>query len=512
MTAEPPGTADTPPTTGNAHRPPDGARPPEPPRPRLPLWAAVLTVFPLALLAASFWIGRLVRPGGDDWCFLPVLRDEGVSGMIGKFYLDDNGRVANALMVALYGAGGVPGHQWYATLSGLLVLAVLWALIPAALHRAGRTAPRGMPLLVASMTAAVFFFATPNTYKTFYWPASSVSHTVAPALAAAAVIPMLRARSHRGRILALCVAAVAGLFIGTLSEGTSVVAGVLLCTALLLSLRSRPGPGRRRTRLWCGVALAALAAGLVIIYTSPGSRHRRDRFGTGATSVADPGSLADALRTFGDILGTVLTTWTYLGALAVGVLLGLLLRGSGPAADGPLRGRPLLPALAAVAAFLVSGYLCTLITLPAFERNMMTYGTRTWNDYLFLLVLLLAGLGALLGSALRTRVRGTRAAPLVTGAAALLCAAVCVGLFVPLTGLAHDMDVRARHWDRQDRWLRQEAAAGAEVLPYVPASVGQMRDPFGKHGRSTWPAPCTARYYHLKRITYSTRPVPAPTH
>uniref|UniRef100_A0AAU2VV15 DUF6056 family protein n=1 Tax=Streptomyces sp. NBC_00008 TaxID=2903610 RepID=A0AAU2VV15_9ACTN len=496
MTAEPPGTADTPPAT------------PKPPRPRQPLWAAVLTVFPLALLAASFWIGRLVRPGGDDWCFLPVLRDEGVSGMIGKFYLDDNGRVANALMVAFYGAGGVAGHQWYATLSGLLILAVLWALIPAALHRAGRTAPRGVPLLVASMTAAVFFFATPNTYKTFYWPASSVSHTVAPALAAAAVIPLLRARSRRGRILALCVAAVAGLFIGTLSEGTSIVAGVLLCTVLLLSLRSRPGPGRDRTRLWCGVALAALAAGLVIIYTSPGSRHRRERFGTGATSVVDTGSLADALRTYGDILGTVLTTWTYLGALAVGVLLGLLLRESGPAADGPLRARPLLPALAAVAAFLASGYLCTLVTLPAFEHNMMTYGTRTWNDYLFLFVLLLAGLGALLGNALRTRARGTAVVPLVTGAAALLCAAVCVGLFVPLTGLAHDMDVRARHWDRQDRWLRQEAAGGADVLPYAPASVGQMRDPFGNRGRSAWPAICTARYYHLKRITYSTRPVP----
>ncbi|ROQ68809.1 hypothetical protein EDD93_3291 [Streptomyces sp. 840.1] len=507
MTAQPPGTADTPPAAAGANRPPTA---PKPPRPRTPVWAAVLTVFPLALLAASFWIGRLVRPGGDDWCFLPVLRDDGVSGMIGKFYLHDNGRIANALMVAVYGAGGVAGHQWYAVISGLLILAVLWALVPAALSRTGRTVPRGVPLLVASMSAAVFFFASPNTYKTFYWPASSVSHTVAPVLAAAAVIPLLRARSHRGRILALCVAAVAGLFIGTLSEGTSIVSGVLLCTALLLSLRSRPGPARARTRLWCGVALAALVAGLVIIYTSPGSLHRRDRFGTGATSVLDAGSLADALRTFGDILGTVLTTWTYLGALAVGVLLGLLLRERGPAGDGPLRGRPMVPALAVVAAFLVSGYLCTLVTLPAFEHNMLTYGTRTWNDYLFLLVLLLAALGALLGDALRTRARGTAAVPLATGAAAVLCAAVCVGLAVPLAGLAHDMDVRARHWDRQDRWLREKAAAGAEVLPYVPASVGQMRDPFGNHGRSVWPAPCTAQYYHLKRITYSTRPLPGP--
>ncbi|TWG03256.1 hypothetical protein FHX80_111676 [Streptomyces brevispora] len=506
MTAEASGTSDTPPTTDDApHRQHDE----QAPKPRTPLLAAALTVFPLALLAGSFWIGRLVRPGGDDWCFLPVLRDDGVSGMIGKFYLHDNGRIANALMVALYGAGGVAGQQWYATASGLLILAVVWAVTASALRSAGRTAPRGVPLLVAAMTAVVFLFATPNTYKTFYWPASSVSHTVAPALAAAAVIPLLRARSRRGRIFALGVAVVAGLFVGTLSEGTSIVAVVLLCTALLLSLRSRPGPARGYTRLWCGVALAAVVTGMIILYTSPGSRARRDRFDTGATSVFDPGSLAGALRAFGDILGAVLTTWTYLGALAVGILLGLLMRESDPAGDGsPTRTRPLVPALAGVAAFLVSGYLCTLITLPAFPHSMMSYGTRTWNDYLFGYVLLLAGIGALLGAALRARGRGTAAA---TGTAAVLCAAVCVGLAVPLAGLAHDMDVRARHWDRQDRLLREEVAGGAEVLPYVPASVGQMRDPFGNHGRSVWPAACTAQYYHLKRITYATRPAPGPT-
>ncbi|WP_406457542.1 DUF6056 family protein [Streptomyces sp. NBC_00876] len=473
------------------------------PRPRIPLWAAALTVFPLALLAASFWIGRLVRPGGDDWCFLPVLRDDGVSGMIGKFYLHDNGRIANALMVALYGSFGVAGHRWYAAVSGVLILGAVWALASATLRAAGRIAPRGVPLLAASMITVVFLFATPDTYKTFYWPASSVSHTVAPALAAAAVIPLLRARTRRGYVLALCVAAVAGLFIGTLSEGTSITAGVLLCTALLLSLRSLPGPGRTRTRLWCATSLAALLVGVIILYTSPGSRSRRDRFGTGATSIADLRSLSDALSTFGDILGTVFTTWTYLGAPAVGVLVGLLLKG-GDAAAGPLSRRPLVPALAAVAAFLVAGYLCTLVTLPAFATNMMTYGTRTWNDYLFVYVLLLTAIGALLGSGLRT-VAGPGGAAVLTGAAALLCGVACVGLAVPLAGLEHDMAARATHWDRQDRLLREEVRQGADVLPYVPATVGRMRDPFGNHGRSYWPAGCVADYYHLKRITYATR-------
>ncbi|MFI6859534.1 hypothetical protein ACIBKZ_06440 [Streptomyces sp. NPDC050421] len=63
---------------------------------------------------------------------------------------------------------------------------------------------------------------------------------------------------------------------------------------------------------------------------------------------------------------------------------------------------------------------------------------------------------------------------------------------------------RAAHWDRQDRLLREQVRQGAEVLPYVPASVGHMRDPFGNHGRTLWPGTCVADYYHLKRITQAT--------
>ncbi|MEU9536991.1 MULTISPECIES: DUF6056 family protein [Streptomyces] len=498
MTAETPETAGTPQSPGSAaHQ----ARRETARRLGTSSWAACLAVFPLGLLGAAMWIGRLVRPGGDDWCFLPVLRDDGVAGMIGKFYLHDNGRIANALMVAAYGAFGVAGHQWFATVSGTLILAAVWALVVATLRRTGRTAPRGTPLLTASMIVAVFLFSTPNTYKTYYWPASSVSHTLAPALAAAAVIPFLRARTRRGHAIALCVCALAGLFIGTLSEGTAITAGVLLCTVLLLSFRSPPGLERTRTRRWCGVALAALLLAGIVLYTSPGARSRRTRFDTGATSMADPQSLGAALRTFGDILGTVLTTWTYLGALAAGALLGVLLRETGTRTDGPLLSRPLLLAVAGAIAFLVAGYLCTVITLPAFRHNLMTYGTRTWNDYLFVYVLLLTGVGALLGKTLRETPGYTLASAAV---AALLCAVTCVGLAIPLIGLERDMAARAVHWDRQDRVLREGARQGAEVLPYVPASVGHMRDPFGNHGHTVWPGTCVADYYHLKRITYAT--------
>ncbi|MFI9624834.1 DUF6056 family protein [Streptomyces sp. NPDC052042] len=486
----------------------------------------LLALLPLALLGAAFWIGRLVRPGADDWCFLPVVRDEGAAGMIAKFYLQDNGRVANALLVVAYGAFDVAGHQWFALVSGAVMLGILWALIASVLGRARLTAPRGLALLVAAMTAAVFFLATSNPYKVFYWPASSVSHTVSPVLACAAVIPALRARTGRGRALALGVALVTGVFIGTLSEETAVVVLVLLATVLLLGHRAAPGPGRTQTRVWCAVAFAGVVIGAAILYLSPGARTRRERFGADSTAVFGPRALGEALRAFADVLGTVLTTWQYVGALAAGVLLGSLVRrdvrGDGQGAEGrspdgrgkeepwpggPLGRRPLVLLLAGFLAFLVAGFLCTVVALPAFGTSV-AIAPRVWGDFLLLYVLLLVCAGALLGRGLRMRARRTRRRATHTATvavAAALCALTCVGLAVPLLRLEQEMAVRAQRWDRQDRALREGAARGARVLPYTPVSVSGMGEPFGNGGKRLWPGQCVARYYHLERITYSTR-------
>ncbi|MFG3529180.1 DUF6056 family protein [Streptomyces sp. NPDC047917] len=499
---------------GSAGRAPVEGGPVEggPGRPVTRRWAAVRTaaliLFPLALLGAAFRIGRLVRPGADDWCFLPVVRDEGASGMIAKFYLHDNGRVANALLVVAYGAFGVPGQQWYALVSGVVVVGVLRALVLAVLGRAGLSAPRGVPLLVAATASAVFLLATPDTYKTFYWPASSVSHTVSPVLACAAVIPLLRARSSRGRALASVVALAAGVFIGTLSEETSVVACVVLCAVLLLSFRTvpgpvpGPGPGPVRTRVWCAAAFAGVVIGAAVLYFSPGAHARHERFGADAGSMFGAEQLGAALRAFGEILATVLTTWQYAGALAVGVLLGLSVRGDGQGPDGPRVRGPLLPVGVGVLAFLVSGCLCTVVTYPVFGPGVVT-AARVWGDFLLVYVLLLTGVGALLGRELRARRWRTRTATAV--AASAVSVLTCVGLAVPLFRLGTEMQVRAERWDRQDRSLRDGAARGARVLPYTPVPVGRMLEPFAGHGRRTWPAQCVAEYYHLEKVTYSTR-------
>ncbi|MFF3753647.1 DUF6056 family protein [Streptomyces sp. NPDC002018] len=468
-------------------------------------WVRGLLPLPLGLLGAASWFGGYVRPSADEWCFLPLVRDNGISGLVEKFYTVDNGRVANGLLVGLYTKPGIPGHQWFAPVSAVLMLAVLWAVTVLLLGAAGRTAPRGVPLLVASTVAVVFLLATPNTYKTFYWPASSVSHTAAPVLACAAAIPLLRARSRTARRAAAAVVFLAGCFLGTLSEEASVVALVVLVAVLTLSGGIFVPRVRGYARAWCLAGLAGVGTGALVLLTSPGSVNRRERFGAGTASMVAPESLLGSLRAFLEILGTLVTTWQYLGAVAVGVLLGLSVRHRADGAPALLPRRPLFLVCAGALVFLVAGYLCTVITYPLFGPRVSS-ASRTWNDYLLLYVLLLTGAGVLLGRAW-ARTEGRRAAwrtTLTAAAGAALVAAVCTALAFPLGELGHDMRVRAERWDHQDLRLRTEAARGARILPYTPLPIRGMGEPFGSRARS-WPASCVADHYRLERITDTRR-------
>lgn len=461
-----------------------------------------LVSLPLGLLVSAFWLGRHVRPGADEWCFLPSVRDHGIAGLVEKFYFTDNGRLGNGLLVGLYAKFGVAGHQWFGLVSGVVMLGLLWAVTVLLLSMAGRTAPRGVPLFVASMVTVVFLLASLNTYKTFYWPASSVSHTAAPVLACAAAVPLRWARSRRGRIVAVAAALVVGAFLGTLSEEASVVALVVLTALLLVSHRVFTPRPRAHARAWCLAGVAGIGIGTLLLLTSPGSRNRRERYDARTTSMFAPESLADSLGAFLDILGTLLTSWQYLGAVAAGVLLALLTGKREGHAPVLLPCRPLFLMGAGTVTFLAAGYLCTVITYPLFGSRVTT-ASRTWNDYLLLYVVLLVGAGALLGRALRRH--GWRTGAVATAAGAAMCVAACVGLAVPLEELGRAMRVRAEKWDHQDHWLRERAARGARILPYKPLSVSGMGEPFGGKGRRNWPAGCVADYYHLKRITYTER-------
>ncbi|WP_432148853.1 DUF6056 family protein [Streptomyces sp. bgisy029] len=489
-------------TTPDADPNPQPSPPPPHTRPGTTLWLTALALPPLALLAAASWFGRWVRPGADDWCFLPVVRDDGISGLVGKFYLDDNGRVANALLVGAYAKFQVAGHQWYPAVSGALILAVLWVVTVLALRRAALTVPRGLPLLLAAMVTALFLFVTPNTYKTFYWPAASVSHTLPPVLACAALIPLLLARTRRGRGFALAVALFTGAVIATLSEETAIVLVLVLLATLLLSGRLIPSPAKAFVRRWCVAGLAGTLAGGLVLITSPGSMNRRERFGAETTSLLAPDSLAASLRHFAEITVQTVTTWQYVGAVAVGVLLGLL----GDRRDGRTPRLPAhwpLLAWTGLLTLLLAGYLCTVIAYPVFQDRVSDpSANRLWNDYLLLYVILLVAAGALMGLAVRQHVR--RTAP-VKAVCAALCVLVCFGPAVSLLNLDTTMRTKAEKWDAQDRRLRQGAADGEQVMPYRRLVVSGMLEPFSKAGTSYWPGGCVADFYGLERVTDGTR-------
>ncbi|OII65018.1 hypothetical protein BJP40_18735 [Streptomyces sp. CC53] len=483
---------------------PAGA-PPDPssePGHRFTRWVPLLALPALALLALASWLGRHVRPSADEWCFIPQVRDHGVLGLVDTFYSTDNGRLANGVLVGLYTRFPVAGHQWYGLISGVVILLVLWAFLRLVLRRTRQEAPPGTAFFAASVVTALFLFATTNTYKTFYWPAASVSHTLAPVLAVAAALPLLTARTPRGRKAAVAAVFLAGAFMGTLSEEASLVALVVLGAAVVLARRVFAPGARRHARIWSLAGMAGIAAGTLVLMTSPGSRNRRERYDAETVSMLAPESLVGALRQYVLILETVFTTWQYLGAVAAGVLLGLLTRrrpGPGTALR-PLRPLPVLGL--GLLTFLVTGYLCAVITYPVFGDRLITT-ERTWNDYLLLYVLLLVAAGAFLGRALRPvegRRPATRTAVVAVAAAALTVTAVG-SLYPPLLRLGDDMETRADRWDRQDQWMREQAEAGATTLPYRPNRVGRMLEPFGRNGTHKWPAQCIADYYGVEDIT-----------
>ncbi|WP_234340424.1 DUF6056 family protein [Streptomyces sp. SCSIO 75703] len=426
------------------------------------------------------------------------MRDEGFMALVDKFYSTDNGRIANGFLVASYSAFGVPGQQWYAGISAVVMLALLWAWAAALRRCSGWQVPRGLPLFSAAMILALFCFASTNTYKTFFWPASSVSHTLPPVLTVAATIPALLATSRRGRALAIATACVVGAVMGTLSEETSVVALTLLALTMLLARKLFPTERLAFVRTWCASAAGGIVLGTAVLLTSPGSRNRRAHHHAGAMFA--PESLAASLRGYTHILLTLVTNWQYLGAIAVGTLIGVLVRREDGGIPRPDHRAPLILRFG-VLALLVSGYVCTVITHPVFGSSVAS-ANRLWNDYLFLLLLLLLGAGGLLGNLLVRRYhRSTR--PVAVGTT-LLCVGVTVVLAVALRDLGSDMRARGMAWDSQDRLLRNEAAAGATVLRYKPLVISKMTEPFGNKDKRSWPAACVATYYHVKEITDGT--------
>ncbi|UWM49328.1 DUF6056 family protein [Streptomyces carpaticus] len=482
-----------------------------------------------ALLVVSAALGRYVRPTSDDWCAAWKTRELGIHGITWDFYTTQNGRVANAFLNGVTYTAGLLGPQLLPTLLLLALTGGLVVLGRTLTVRTGREAP--LPALVAAalVLPALLVYASPLPYQTLLWAPATISHTLPAIIGLWLVNAALWAqrRGRRARRTAIASALAAGVFLGTLSEAFSAAAGVLAALAALAALPRRRTRDGRYVLAWCTAGCLGLAAGLALLYTSPGARARRrvhpppgDPFST--TELA--ATVRDWLRVWEWIAGSA-GSWVWLGAATAGLLLGLALR-TAPLALPPLAapdpppaataatalthgagadaGRVALPGRLALAAPALAVALASLAVVAALRVGYGPSGWtyyRTWNSFLLPLLLALCLYGLLAGQALATRLRRPRTrtvAALLTTAATL---AALAGLLPEVRALTSETRARAAAWDAQDARIRAETAAGATTVGYQPLHIAGLTEPFmAKNAAGDWAARCVAGFYHVDRI------------
>ncbi|MEW2416461.1 DUF6056 family protein [Streptomyces sp. NPDC046866] len=459
----------------------------------LPGTCAVLVSAAGALLAVGCFLGLYVRPTSDDWCAAWKSRDLGVLGITSDFYSTQNGRVTNAFLSGVVYAGGLTAAK---LLPALIVAAFTAALV--LLAREFTRALGGAPVLLLLLSCslllqALLYFAGTRTYQVLLWAPATISHTLPSVVGAWALV--LAVFTVRQRSPAVRAAGFAGAFltafaIGMLSEPFALVSGLLAAEAALLALR------HRRAFTWCLLWCSGLLCGLLVLYTSPGARRRRAHEPAGEALLSAHG-LRGAVGDWLHMWETVSGQWAYLGAAAVGLLLGL-----GTALGPPPPGRLRIPLLLLPVPVVVLGSFVVVLGLRSgYGPAGWTYA-RAWTSYLVPLELALCGYGALLGGWARRRLadrRGALAAvTLAAGGAAVASAAALVPNVQHLTTatVAH-----AAAWDAQDARIRREAARGATDIGYTPLRIGGLAEPFftADYERD-WVAACVAKWYGIPRI------------
>jgi len=189
-----------------------------------------------------------VRPAADDWCIAWRARDTGIGGLVHYFYYGVNGRIANAVFNGVVYSEGLRGPRVLPALLAISLFLGLLILLVMTLPRVGWRAPVLAAGAVAAALTALTFFAGRAVYQVFFWAPGSVSHTIPAILGVWTLIvglAALRARRQWARPLAVVVAGVVGVTIGSLSEPFVVVSGVYAAGLLvfrLVQLRPRRSP------------------------------------------------------------------------------------------------------------------------------------------------------------------------------------------------------------------------------------------------------------------------------
>ncbi|MFJ6795005.1 hypothetical protein [Streptomyces sp. NPDC091268] len=495
----------------------------------LPAAGAMLVAAAGALIAVGCFLGLFVRPTSDDWCAGWKARDLGVLGITSDFYRTQNGRVANAFL-----SGIVYGEGWVGTKILPTVIALTFTAGLVLLGRdfvrllGGRPRPLALTACALVVQALVYFAGT-RSYQVLLWAPATISHTVPSVVGVWALLLAVRTVRHPSagvRAAGFASAFVIGFALGTLSEPFSLVSGLLAALVGLLCLPvARIGPARTwRPFTWCASWCAGLLCGLVVLYTSPGARWRRAQQ-PAKESLLSANELRGTFRDWLHMWEVVSGQWAYLGAAAVGVLLGLAcgLHGAGawgrrPVPRGVLVALLLLP----VPVVVLGSFAVALGLRSGYGPSGWTYA-RTWTSYLVPMELALCGYGALLGawgarwSARRGRVPGGRSqgrrsprspggrSPVVLAAGAVAAgglALASVAALVPdVQRLTTATVARSVAWDAQNARIRSQAARGAKDVGYRPLYIGALAEPFfTRNSERDWVAACMSKWYGVDRI------------
>ncbi|MFD9724918.1 DUF6056 family protein [Streptomyces sp. NPDC059072] len=467
-----------------------------------------------ALVAVGCFLGLYLRPTSDDWCAAWKARDLGVFGITSDFYTTQNGRIANAFLSGLVYGGGLGGIKVLPTVI-TIAFTVGLVLLGSRFVRLLGGRPGALTLTACALVIqAVLYYAGTRSYQVLLWAPASISHTIPSVIGVWAFLLAIRTvRSPRSgaRAIGFAAAFVIGFALGTLSEPFALVSGLLAAGAGLLAL-PRLGLARTwRPFTWCLLWCSGLLCGLIVLYTSPGARWRRAQQPE-KESLLSPGELRATFRDWLTMWESVTGQWAYLGAVAVGVLLGLAAGLRIPATRlGRPEGSRAVPRTTLVAALLlpvpvvVLGSFAVVLGLRSgYGPSGWTYA-RTWTNYLVPMELALCAYGALLGAWVRrlpARERtATVALPAGIVAAGGLALAALAALVPSVQQLTTTTVTRAVAWDAQNSRIRSQAARGATDIGYRPLHIGSLAEPFYTSAYDKdWVAACVSKWYGIERI------------
>ncbi|MEV6952536.1 DUF6056 family protein [Streptomyces sp. NPDC051183] len=470
-----------------------------------PAAGAILVAAAGALIAVGCFLGLYVRPTSDDWCAGWKARDLGVFGITSDFYRTQNGRITNSFLSGVIYGDGLAGIKILPTVI-VVTFTVGLVLLGYEFIRLLGGRPRVLVLTACALVIqALLYFAGTRSYQVLLWAPATISHTIPSVIGVwALLLAVLTVRHPRAAVRTggFVTAFLIGFAIGTLSEPFALVSGLLAVGVGLLAV-PRLGLARTwRPFTWCLTWCAGLLCGLIVLYTSPGARWRRAQQ-PDKESLLSARELRGTVRDWLHMWDTVTGQWAYLGAAAVGILLGLL-------------GRPELRRIAVPRRMLVAlvllpvpvvvlGSLAVVVGLRGgYGPSGWTYA-RTWTSYLVPMELALCLYGALLGGRARRSLAARPNAAVALPTAALAAgglALASVAVLVPdVQQLTTATVSRAVAWDAQNSRIRAEAAKGATDIGYRPMYIGNLAEPFYTSDyRRDWVAACLSKWYGIHRI------------